>query len=78
MKLTCYCSQSQAGNHVQVFAHFGQGNTMVTGIRFSEQWMRVRLIPNVKRTIEIFVVYGQVAEFRDCVGKVKCRYSVCR
>lgn len=30
-----------------------------------------RLIPDVERTIEVFVVHGRVAEFRNRMGEMK-------
>lgn len=75
---TSTSAQSQTGNHVEVLAHFGQCNAMVTCIRFGKQWMRICLIPDIERTIEVLIVHGQVAEFRNCVGKMKCGNCVGR
>lgn len=44
---------------------------MVTCIGFGKQWMRNCLIPDVKRTIKVFVVHGRVAEFRNRMGEMK-------
>lgn len=69
--LTYYRCQSQASNHVQVLAHLGQCNCVVACIGLGKQWMRNCLVPDVERTIEVLVVHGRVAEFRNRMGEMK-------
>lgn len=48
---------------------------MITGIRFGKQWVRIRLIPYVERTVEVFIVQAQIDELGD--GMREMEYGNC-